>query len=60
MMKQFKVVLFILLLSFPFSVAYSDIVKFEGGSYEGEVKKDKAHGVGKFTFSDGSIYEGKF
>ena len=60
MIKTFKIVLFILLLSLPFNVANSDILKFEGGSYEGEVKKGKAYGVGKFTFSDGSTYEGKF
>ena len=60
MIKTFKIVLFILLLSLPFTVANSEILKFESGSYEGEVKKGKAHGVGKFTFSDGSTYEGKF
>ena len=60
MVKKFKIVLFILLLSLPFNVANSEILKFESGSYEGEVKKDKAYGVGKFTFSDGSTYEGKF
>ena len=60
MIKPFKVVLFILLLSLPFNVANSEILKFESGSYEGEVKKGKAYGVGKFTFSDGSTYDGKF
>ena len=60
MIKTFKIVLFILLLSLPFNVANSDILKFEGGSYEGEVKKGKAYGEGIFTFSDGSKYEGKF
>ena len=60
MIKTFRIVLFILLLSLPFNVANSEILKFESGSYEGEVKKGKAHGVGKFTFSDGSTYEGKF
>ncbi len=60
MIKTFKIVLFILLLSLPFNVANSEILKFESGTYEGEVKKGKARGVGKFTFSDGSIYEGKF
>jgi len=60
MIKTFKVILFILLLSLPFNIANSEILKFESGSYEGEVKKSKAYGVGKFTFSDGSIYEGKF
>ena len=60
MIKIFKIVLLILLLSLSFNVANSSILAFEGGSYEGEVKKGKANGVGKFTFSDGSIYEGKF
>ena len=60
MIKTFKIVLFILLISLPFNVANSDILKFEGGSYEGEVKKGKAYGEGIFTFSDGSKYEGKF
>jgi len=60
MIKTFKVVLFILLLSLPFNIANSEILKFKSGSYEGEIKKDKAYGVGKFTFLDGSTYEGKF
>ena len=60
MIKTFKIVLFILLLFLQFNVANSEILNFESGSYEGEVKKDKAYGVGKFTFSDGSTYEGKF
>lgn len=34
-------------------------LKFNEATYVGEVKKGKAHGVGVFTFSDGSIYEGK-
>ena len=34
-------------------------LKFDEATYVGEVKKGKAHGVGVFTFSDGSIYEGK-
>ena len=60
MFRSFKIGLFILLLSLPFNVANSETLKFESGSYEGAVKKGKAHGVGKFTFSDGSTYEGKF
>ena len=55
MIKIFKIVLLILLLSLPFNVANSSILTFESGSYEGEVKKDKANGVGKFTFSDGVL-----
>ncbi len=60
MIKTFKILLFILLLSLPFNIANSEILKFKSGSYEGEIKKDKAYGVGKFTFLDGSTYEGKF
>ena len=60
MIRTFKVVLFILLLSLPFNIANSEILKFKSGSYEGEIKKDKAYGVGKFTFLDGSTYVGKF
>ena len=33
-------------------------LKFDEATYVGEVKKGKAHGVGVFTFSDGSVYEG--
>lgn len=32
---------------------------FNEATYVGEVKKGKAHGIGVFTFSDGSTYEGK-
>lgn len=34
-------------------------LKFNEAIYVGEVKNGKAHGVGVFTFSDGSIYNGK-
>jgi hypothetical protein len=34
-------------------------IEFNEAIYVGEVKKGKAHGVGVFTFSDGSIYNGK-
>ena len=34
-------------------------IKFKEATYLGEVKKGKANGIGVFTFSDGSIYEGK-
>ena len=60
MIKPFKIVLFILLLSLPLNVANSEILKFEGGSYEGEVKKGKAYGVGKYTTKSGEVFEGKW
>ena len=60
-MKHFK--LFIITLFIIFSsltgIAYAESLKFAASTYEGEVKKGKAHGVGIFTFSDGSTYEGK-
>ena len=34
-------------------------LKFKEATYVGEVEKGKAHGVGVFTFLDGSTYEGK-
>ena len=37
----------------------SNSLKFKEAIYLGEVKKGKAHGVGFFTFLDGSTYEGK-
>ena len=40
--------------------SYSETLKFGGSTYDGEVKKDKAHGEGIFTFADGSKYEGQF
>ena len=60
-MKLFK--LFIITLFIIFSsltgITYAESLKFAESTYEGEVKKGKAHGVGIFTFSDGSTYEGK-
>ncbi len=40
--------------------SYAETLNFGTSTYEGETKKDKAHGEGIFTFSDGSKYEGKF
>lgn len=60
-MKLFKILivyLFIFVLSFT-GMTYAETLKFAAATYEGEVKKGKAHGIGVFTFSDGSIYEGK-
>ena len=37
----------------------ANTLRFNEAIYEGEIKKGKAHGIGIFTFSDGSIYEGK-
>jgi len=54
-----KIVLFIILLSLT-NIAYAETLKFGTSTYEGEVKKEKAHGEGIITFADGSKYEGKF
>ena len=60
-MRHFK--LFIITLFIIFSsltgITYAESLKFAASTYEGEVKKGKAHGVGIFTFSDGSTYDGK-
>ena len=42
------------------SSALSEVIKFGSAVYEGEVKNGKAHGLGTFTFEDGTKYEGKF
>ena len=56
-----KILIITLFLTFSslINIAYADSLKFAESTYEGEVKKGKAHGVGIFTFSDGSTYEGK-
>ena len=51
-------VIFIIFLSLT-GVTYAETLNFGSSTYEGEVKKGKAHGEGIFTFSDGSTYEGK-
>ena len=60
-MKQFKLLIITLFVVFSnlTGITYAESLKFAASTYEGEVKKGKAHGVGIFTFSDGSTYEGK-
>jgi hypothetical protein len=60
-MKKLKIFIIILFITFSSltNIAYAESLKFAASTYEGEVKKGKAHGVGIFTFSDGSTYEGK-
>tara|TARA_B100000579_G_C22736124_1_gene806761 strand:+ start:513 stop:1019 length:507 start_codon:yes stop_codon:yes gene_type:complete len=60
-MKNLKIFIIILFITFSSltNIAYAELLKFAASTYEGEVKKGKAHGVGIFTFSDGSTYEGK-
>lgn len=60
-MKLFRIftIAFFIFFSSLINITYAEILKFGSSTYEGEVKKGKAHGVGIITFSDGSIYEGK-
>jgi len=57
-MKAFKL---LLIFFFLFTTsAFSEILKFGNATYDGGVTKGKAHGVGVFTFSNGTKYQGKF
>jgi len=60
-MKTTKLILITLFIIFSSltSITYAETLKLGAATYEGEVKKGKAHGTGTFTFSDGSSYEGK-
>tara|TARA_B100001121_G_scaffold208028_1_gene182022 strand:+ start:177 stop:674 length:498 start_codon:yes stop_codon:yes gene_type:complete len=58
-LKKILVFIFLLAISNPSSIVYAETIKFAASTYEGEVKKGKAHGIGIFTFSDGSTYQGK-
>ena len=56
--KLFTITLFIIFSSLT-GITYAETLKFSSSTYEGEVKKGKAYGIGVITFSDGSKYEGK-
>ena len=56
---KFLIITLFVIFSSLTSITYAESLKFASSTYEGEVKKGKAHGVGIFTFSDGSTYEGK-
>jgi len=64
-MKNFKLLFSILLITILSltNATYAGSLTFDAATYEGEVKgkgeKIKAHGVGTFTFLDGSKYVGK-
>ena len=60
-MSFFKIFIITLFVTFSSlaNITYAETLKFGSSSYEGEVKKGKAYGVGIITFSDGSKYEGK-
>ena len=57
--KNIKPALIIILLSLT-NIVYAETLKIGTSTYEGDVKKGKAHGEGIITFADGSKYEGKF
>ena len=61
-MKTLKTISFTLLILFSslVNITYAETIKSAASTYEGEVKKGKAHGEGIITFADGSKYEGKF
>ena len=54
-LKLLPITLFILFSSLT-NITYAESLTFAAATYEGDVKKGKAHGVGVFTFSDGSTY----
>ena len=60
-MKAYKFITITLFIFFSSlaSITYAETIKFGAATYVGEVKKGKAHGIGVFTFIDGSQYEGK-
>jgi hypothetical protein len=56
---KFLIITFVIIFSSLTSITKAETLKFASATYEGEVKNGKAHGVGTFTFSDGSTYHGK-
>ena len=60
-MKKFKIFIILLIISFSSltNITNAKSLTFYASTYVGEVKKGKAHGVGVFTFADGSTYEGQ-
>ena len=60
-MKFLKIYFFTLLiiLSSLTGITYAETLKFSSSTYEGEIKKGKAYGIGVITFPNGSKYEGK-
>ena len=59
MINKILTITLFLIFSILTSTVNAESLTFPAATYEGEVKKGKAHGVGIFTFSDGSTYEGK-
>ena len=56
--KTISITIFVIFSSL-ISLTYAETLTFKGATYEGEVKKGKANGIGIFTFADGSKYEGE-
>ena len=59
MINKIITITLFLIFSILTSTVNAESLTFPAATYEGEVKKGKAHGVGIFTFADGSTYEGK-
>ena len=59
MINKIITITLFLIFSILTSTVNAESLTFPAATYEGEVKKGKAHGVGVFTFADGSTYEGK-
>ena len=59
-MKFLKIIYVTIFIFFSIltGITHAETLKFAAATYEGEAKKGKAHGIGVFTFSDGSTYEG--
>ena len=58
-LKFFTITILIIFSSLT-NFTYADSLTFSNGTYEGETKKGKAHGLGIFYFLDWSIYFFKF
>ena len=56
---RFLLITLFILFSSLTTITYAESLNFAAATYEGDVKKGKAHGVGVFTFTDGSTYEGQ-
>ena len=56
---RFLLITLFILFSSLTTITYAESLNFAAAKYEGDVKKGKAHGVGVFTFTDGSTYEGQ-
>ena len=59
MINKIITITLFLIFSILTSTANAESLTFPAATYEGEVKKGKANGMGVFTFADGSTYEGK-